>query len=110
MAIGEGSEESSDDEEEEDEGEDEVEDGAVTGREIHEQDEEEEAGEGFVSHRIALVNLDWDHLRAVDLLSILKSFDSHNCIKEVVVFPSNEGMEKMVMSRSMGVCGYMHVI
>ena len=41
---------------------------------------------GEAEKRIALVNLDWDNMRAVDILALMVSFTSPAAIKKVITF------------------------
>ena len=51
---------------------------------------------GEVSSRIAVVNLDWDNIRAVDLMAVFSSFcPSDGRIQRVAVYPSEFGKERM---------------
>ena len=51
---------------------------------------------GDVSSRIAAVNLDWDHIRAADLLAVFSSFcPPTGHIKKIAVYPSEFGKERM---------------
>jgi len=80
-------EESSSDEEEED-----VED--MVGGEDGEDDDAVEMGE--VSRRLAIVNLDWDNIRATDLMAAASSFaPPEGRILDVTIFPSEYGKERM---------------
>lgn len=45
---------------------------------------------------IAVMNMDWKHVRAVDLFAILASFTPAGGVRRVQVFPSNYGLEQMV--------------
>ncbi|MCJ1318921.1 pre-rRNA-processing protein esf1 [Xylographa vitiligo] len=63
---------------------------------------DEEAGQidgvpaGEVSSRIAVVNLDWDNIRAADLMAVFTSFaPSNGRILNVSVYPSEFGKERM---------------
>lgn len=48
------------------------------------------------THRLAIVDLDWDKIRAVDILAVLRSFlGKGQNITAVAVYPSNFGLEKM---------------
>ncbi|MCO5568864.1 hypothetical protein L7F22_022566 [Adiantum nelumboides] len=48
------------------------------------------------TRRLALVNMDWDHLRAVDLLAVMNSFlPKGGQILSVSVFPSEFGLQQM---------------
>lgn len=51
---------------------------------------------GKPSSRLAVVNLDWDNIRATDLLAVFSSFTPNNGqILKVSVFPSEFGKERM---------------
>lgn len=51
---------------------------------------------GEVSSRIAVVNLDWDNLRAVDLMAVASSFcPAGGRVVNVTVYPSEFGRERM---------------
>lgn len=51
---------------------------------------------GEVSSRIAVVNLDWDNIRAEDLMAVFSSFlDSGHKLLKVAVYPSEFGRERM---------------
>ena len=51
---------------------------------------------GEVTSRIAVVNLDWDNIRAVDLMAVFSSFaPSHGRIFRVAIYPSQFGKERM---------------
>ncbi|KAJ9663709.1 pre-rRNA-processing protein esf1 [Neophaeococcomyces mojaviensis] len=51
---------------------------------------------GDVSTRIAVVNLDWDNIRAEDLIAVFSSFlPSGGRILKVAVYPSEFGKERM---------------
>lgn len=83
----------------EDEDEEEDEDGGV---EVDEAVFPDMAGEqqgvpmGEVSSRIAAVNLDWDNIRAIDLMAVFSSFTrSGGKIERISVFPSEFGKERM---------------
>lgn len=58
--------------------------------------EEEKPQEGEPSAVFAVVNLDWDNVRAVDLMSTFSSFvPKGGNIKSVCIYPSNFGKEQM---------------
>ncbi|KAK0386076.1 hypothetical protein NLU13_5913 [Sarocladium strictum] len=61
------------------------------------QDEQGELEAGEVTNRIAIVNLDWDHVRATDLYALFSSFvgDSGGKVERVSVYPSEFGKERM---------------
>ncbi|THW67912.1 hypothetical protein D6D25_01530 [Aureobasidium pullulans] len=50
---------------------------------------------GDVSSRLAVVNLDWDNIRAEDLMAVAQSFASTGRVSKVVVYPSEFGKERM---------------
>ena len=51
---------------------------------------------GEVSSRLAVVNLDWDNIRAADLMAVFSSFmPSSDRIVNVAVYPSEFGRERM---------------
>lgn len=74
--------------EEDDEEEDEVEDQA--------RPDEIDVPMGDISRRIAIVNLDWDNIRAVDLMAVANSFvPTGGRITDVTVYPSEFGKERI---------------
>lgn len=51
---------------------------------------------GEVTNRIAIVNIDWDHIRSVDLMALFKSFvPIGGRIEKVSIYPSEFGKERM---------------
>ena len=51
---------------------------------------------GEVSSRLAVVNLDWDNIRAADLMAVFSSFvPSSGRILNVTIYPSQFGKERM---------------
>jgi hypothetical protein len=51
---------------------------------------------GTESRRLAVVDLDWDHVRAVDIYAALRSFlPADGNIKAVSVYPSDYGLQRM---------------
>lgn len=51
---------------------------------------------GEVSSRLAVVNLDWDNIRAADLMAVFSSFvPSSDRILNVAIYPSEFGRERM---------------
>ncbi|EFN57460.1 hypothetical protein CHLNCDRAFT_57252 [Chlorella variabilis] len=53
--------------------------------------------------RLAAVDLDWEHVRAVDILAVLRSFvPQGGAIRRVVVHPSDYGLERMAQEAVMG--------
>ncbi|SPJ74023.1 related to Streptococcus M protein [Fusarium torulosum] len=61
------------------------------------QDEQNEAESGDVTNRIAIVNLDWDHVKSADLMALFSSFlpDTGGKIEKISVYPSEFGKERM---------------
>jgi hypothetical protein len=89
----------------EDESEDE-EDGGVEIEEPEFPDlQTEQAGVemGEVSSRIAVVNMDWDHVRAIDLMAVFQSFvPSGGKIHKVSVYQSDFGTERLAREEAEG--------
>ena len=55
------------------------------------------------THRLAIVDLDWDKIRAVDILAVLRSFlGQGQSIRGVTVYPSDFGLEKMQEEAAIG--------
>lgn len=80
----------SSDEESEQEEMDEVAQGATLG------DEQPDVPLGEATKRIAVVNLDWDNIRAVDLMAVAASFcPPTGKLLQVCVYPSDFGKERM---------------
>ena len=70
-------------------------------------EQQEESGEGIprgeVSSRLAVVNLDWDNIRAMDLMAVFSSFVPGNGrILKVSVYPSEFGRERMEKEETEG--------
>ncbi|KXL50033.1 hypothetical protein M433DRAFT_154189 [Acidomyces richmondensis BFW] len=88
----ESSEESSSDEEGESESADEAELAEGTAGQEH----TEEIPMGEVSRRIAAVNLDWDNIRATDIMAVARSFiPANGRIDKVTIYPSEFGRERL---------------
>lgn len=91
----EGFSESESDEEtssEEDESEDELD----LADETAGQEQTEDIPMGEVSRRIAAVNLDWDNIRAMDIMAVASSFaPTEGKIESVTIYPSEFGRERM---------------
>jgi hypothetical protein len=61
---------------------------------------------GEETNRIALVNMDWEHVKAVDIYALLQSFVSGpGAIMNVSVYPSTFGLERMALESSIGPVG-----
>ncbi|MCJ1249811.1 pre-rRNA-processing protein esf1 [Trapelia coarctata] len=92
-----------------DESSDEDEDSADEMEEVDAADPADGSGEGGgipvgeVSSRLAIVNLDWDNIRAVDLMAVFASFapDPGSLLK-VSVYPSEFGKERMEREETEG--------
>ncbi|GKU03308.1 pre-rrna-processing protein esf1 [Fusarium langsethiae] len=61
------------------------------------QDEQNEVEDGEVTNRIAIVNLDWDHVKSTDLMALFNSFlpETGGKIDKISVYPSEFGKERM---------------
>ncbi|KAH6685785.1 pre-rRNA-processing protein ESF1 [Plectosphaerella plurivora] len=60
------------------------------------QDEQADVETGEVTNRLAVVNLDWDHLKSHDLMALFSSFlPSGGKIEKVSIYPSEFGKERM---------------
>jgi hypothetical protein len=81
------SDESSSDEEEEEEAVEQQAELAGQGSEVP---------TGEVTSRLAVVNMDWDNIRAMDIMGVANSFvPADGRILSVVIYPSEFGMERM---------------
>lgn len=92
---------SSESESESDDDEDDEEEGGVgvdtEGDMQRFQDEQAGVETGEVTNRIAIVNLDWDHVKSVDLFAVFSSFlpTSGGRVEKISVYPSEFGKERM---------------
>ncbi|RSL45714.1 hypothetical protein CEP53_010643 [Fusarium sp. AF-6] len=61
------------------------------------QDEQNEVEAGEVTNRIAIVNLDWDHVKSTDLMALFNSFlpETGGRVEKISVYPSEFGKERM---------------
>lgn len=60
----------------------------------HKDEEAIETGE--VTKRIAVVNIDWDHIKAVDLMALFTSFaPAGGRVENISIYPSEFGKERM---------------
>ncbi|KAL8951705.1 MAG: hypothetical protein Q9222_002353, partial [Ikaeria aurantiellina] len=58
---------------------------------------------GEVTSRLAVVNLDWDNIRAADLMAVFSSFvSSAGHIKKISVYPSEFGKERIEKEETEG--------
>ena len=86
---------SSDDSSTDDDELDEAEEDEVFGL-LDEHEGEDGIPKGEVSSRLAVVNLDWDNIRAADLMAVFSSFvPSSGRISNVSIYPSEFGKERM---------------
>ncbi|KAF3766798.1 hypothetical protein M406DRAFT_97667 [Cryphonectria parasitica EP155] len=84
---------SSEDEDDDDDSEEEV-DNAPDMQQYRTQQAEVETGE--ITNRIAIVNLDWDNIKSVDLMALCNSFvPLGGRIEKVSIYPSEFGKERM---------------
>ncbi|KAI2488856.1 hypothetical protein MHU86_25910 [Fragilaria crotonensis] len=58
-------------------------------------DDEEVSLTNVPSPYMAVLHMDWSHVRAVDVFAILASFTSPGSIRKVQVYPSDYGLERM---------------
>ncbi|KAI0478071.1 hypothetical protein F4859DRAFT_46412 [Xylaria cf. heliscus] len=93
------SESESESEDDEDGDEDKDEGGADVSKSANMQrlrDEQADIEAGEVTKRIAVVNLDWDNIKAVDLMALFSSFvPQGGRIEKVSIYPSEFGKERM---------------
>ncbi|KAG9252638.1 uncharacterized protein F5Z01DRAFT_660136 [Emericellopsis atlantica] len=60
------------------------------------QDEQADVEGGEVTKRLAIVNLDWDHIKSTDLFALFSSFATDGGrVERVSVYPSEFGKERM---------------
>lgn len=53
--------------------------------------------------RLAVLDLDWEHVRAVDILAVLRSFcPPKGRVQRVTVYPSDYGLERMAEEATAG--------
>jgi hypothetical protein len=61
---------------------------------------------GEETRRLALVNMDWEHLKALDILALIQSFvSSTGSVSSVVVYPSEFGKKRLALENQMGPTG-----
>ncbi|KAI9488206.1 hypothetical protein BDB00DRAFT_884930 [Zychaea mexicana] len=64
---------------------------------------EVEVPTGDATYRIAAVNMDWDKIRAIDILKVLNAFKpTTSVIKQVAIYPSEFGKERMAREEMEG--------
>jgi len=51
---------------------------------------------------LAVLNMDWAHVRAVDIFAILSSFSLPGSVKSVRIYPSDYGLERMEKEEKFG--------
>ena len=60
-------------------------------------------GSDEVSDRLAICNMDWDRVRAVDLFLLLNSWKpTEGVIKPVTIYPSEYGLKQMELDKKIG--------
>ncbi|RDA89436.1 hypothetical protein CP532_6143 [Ophiocordyceps camponoti-leonardi (nom. inval.)] len=93
---------SSSDDDSEEEGGDEVADNHGGMQRL--QDEQAGVESGQVTNRIAIVNLDWDHIKSTDLMALFSSFIPPNSgrIVNISIYPSEFGKERMQQEETEG--------
>ncbi|EAA27818.1 hypothetical protein GE21DRAFT_6024 [Neurospora crassa] len=85
---------SSDSEDEKPEVEDEAD--AETRPGIRLRKDKEAVEEGEITNRVAIVNIDWDHIKSIDLFALFSSFvPPGGRIEKVSVYPSEFGKQRM---------------
>jgi hypothetical protein len=86
----------SESEDDDDEGDEKKMVGVDEERLAREKIQEDDVPTGEVSQRLAVVNLDWDNVRAVDLMKAFMSFaPTGGKVVRVAVYPSEFGRERM---------------
>ncbi|KAL5334511.1 hypothetical protein BJX70DRAFT_391353 [Aspergillus crustosus] len=95
---------SSEDESSGDEDEDEEEEEVASDEELEFPDKQQtDVPVGEVTDRIAVVNLDWDNIRAEDLMAVFSSFTpAGGRVLKVTVYPSEFGKERMEKEETEG--------
>lgn len=71
--------------------------------ELDEIDASKHIADGEETSRLALVNMDWDKIKAVDILKVLSGFKPDTgIIKSVAIYPSEFGKERLVLEDTQG--------
>ncbi|KAI8973770.1 hypothetical protein BDF20DRAFT_915173 [Mycotypha africana] len=80
--------------------------------EVEEEEEEDDLDEidkiktiheGEETSRLALVNMDWDKIKAVDILKVINGFKPDTgVVKSVTIYPSEFGKERMAIEDAQG--------
>lgn len=83
---------------------------------VEEEEEEEEIEDGEATRRLACVNLNWDaisvsfvrplHSKAVDLLSVFKSFSQGGTVYSVTIYMSDFGKKRLADEEKYGPEGH----
>jgi hypothetical protein len=64
---------------------------------------EDDGEEAHATSRLAIMNCDWDNLKAQDLMSVMQSFcPAGKTVQKIVVYPSDFGKEKMANEATHG--------
>lgn len=70
---------------------------------IYSDTEEDDGEEAHATSRLAIMNCDWDNLKAQDLMSVMQSFcPAGKTVQKVIVYPSDFGIEKMANEATHG--------
>lgn len=71
--------------------------------EVDEIDKIKHIADGEETSRLALVNMDWDKIKAVDILKVLSGFKPDTgIIKSVTIYPSEFGKERLALEDTQG--------
>lgn len=66
-------------------------------------EDDEDIPRGDETKRLAVLNMDWTNVRAVDLLAVLRSFaPASGVVERVTVYPSEYGLQKMAEEERLG--------
>jgi len=75
---------------------DEVEDVYSGNKDLVEQESDEQVPLGDETHRFAVINLDWDNIKASDLMKVFNGFKSDgSIIRSVKIYPSEFGKKQI---------------
>ena len=66
-------------------------------------EDEDDGEEAHATSRLAIMNCDWDNLKAQDLMSVMQSFcPPGKTVEKVIVYPSDFGKERMANEATHG--------